>query len=739
MMKLNNAMLNWLLRSHKRTIVKSTYCLFCLYLLSIHCFTRTSCENRVNPDSLYFNHIIADDSQKRFAFQISLTDSGYRKATLNNFFFLSQSHEICSRFSAEVEASDCQLCVRSREYSDALEILRNGDSANNISSPYQAEDSKLFVTMSIWEYLMQNRKDTVVPRTTTSSSLFAVPTLQTPTKSKSICIFAQGHMPLYSLERLIILTGYSKMVIFSYYMLFIDVHRIIKEQKIFEEKYKTKMRFISNIVDPQTFVLHQDISCEIFFFLDIPTSYEESVLESYSKTTRLLMDYPSLLLRETRGNSQNYNESKAFTNNTEQSYKVQFDASAWINYGFLRPTKHTVSHTCGNPTLRMLESYLNHPLEVKVGRVFPVAYPQSNYNIPTHHKLDSQKLCRMVFITFDTVFHTENALALQSVLLQLGFLHVEVMGLFNYTRYLQYEQGLPMIYNQPECQNFPFRLFRAVQIAIAPHRPTMLSDYYIAFHTENTWDSYFSDNLTDFRYGGVLQNAKAVLAYSKHNNKFLCSLMTNNQMCRIFLIPIYSKALYFQTEKTGNELRFRSLYPMKGKDNHSRMTNPVAYLPNKLFDILCFGSPSDRRNQMLSKMQMWFAEDRISIVPTQFTSNVNLLESFSKEFLIVHGKVFLNIHQFEDSILETHRINHLLSLGMVVISERSIVDPGLDEDYSDAVIFENDLESMYKTALLIIRNESLWQDAALKSFTKYESIMKSTKVLEEALVSVMLD
>ena len=130
--------------------------------------------------------------------------------------------------------------------------------------------------------------------------------------------------------------------------------------------------------------------------------------------------------------------------------------------------------------------------------------------------------------------------------------------------------------------------------------------------------------------------------------------------------------------------------------------------------------------------------DNITGVPSQLSGSISLMDLFNKEFVIVHGKVFLNIHQFDDSILETHRINHLLSLGMVVVSERSVVDSKLDAEYQDVVYFENNVEDMYQRALFLVKNDHIRQERALLALAKYEEIMNSNAQLQDAMASAFL-
>ena len=165
---------------------------------------------------------------------------------------------------------------------------------------------------------------------------------------------------------------------------------------------------------------------------------------------------------------------------------------------------------------------------------------------------------------------------------------------------------------------------------------------------------------------------------------------------------------------------------------------PVTSLPSASYDLSLIGSPSERRNQIVQDHILSQAQaDRYTLFISHSFPTIDLFDVYTREFFIVHSKIILNFHQFEASILETHRINHLLSLGKVIVSERSYLDPLLDAFYEDAIVFVSSPEELYIQAKRLLENVSLLQAWEVKACQKYEQIMQNTSHLQSALQTLL--
>ena len=96
----------------------------------------------------------------------------------------------------------------------------------------------------------------------------------------------------------------------------------------------------------------------------------------------------------------------------------------------------------------------------------------------------------------------------------------------------------------------------------------------------------------------------------------------------------------------------------------------------KDIDILFIGSFNDRRSLIIEQLK----KKRLNIV------SKNNIWKDEKDDLISRSKIVLNIHYFQQSILETVRLSHLLSNKCIVVSEKSL-DPILDKWHQPYVKF----------------------------------------------------
>lgn len=160
-----------------------------------------------------------------------------------------------------------------------------------------------------------------------------------------------------------------------------------------------------------------------------------------------------------------------------------------------------------------------------------------------------------------------------------------------------------------------------VYIVLFPQHFKVLPPYYLVFQLEQL---AISDRFRRESYLSLLKNAIAVMEYSQKNFEYLQSYGINN----CFYVPIFSK---------------------------------VQHLPNQepLHDVLFYGSTSsEHRQEFLSKLGKDF--------------NVHIAKSICGEQTIeaIHNsKVIVNLHNYDNALLESTRIFECLSAGAVIVSE----------------------------------------------------------------------
>lgn len=193
-----------------------------------------------------------------------------------------------------------------------------------------------------------------------------------------------------------------------------------------------------------------------------------------------------------------------------------------------------------------------------------------------------------------------------------------------------------------ECHYSPIRIYKnnLPYIIISPQCAEKLPaiSHYVAFQMEQT----VSDRWFTQEYLADLNNAAAVFDYSTINVKKLQEKLVAN----MFYIPVEYIADYYNETK------------------------------NKEYDVVFYGDyKSERRTFFLRELAKRF---NIKILYEIYGDK--LYEELGK------AKVAINIHYYENALLETTRIYELLSLGAIVISEKSS-DPVEDSRLKDIVDF----------------------------------------------------
>jgi len=128
-----------------------------------------------------------------------------------------------------------------------------------------------------------------------------------------------------------------------------------------------------------------------------------------------------------------------------------------------------------------------------------------------------------------------------------------------------------------------------------------------------------------------------------------------------------------------------------------QLINPK-YNPNIIpkNNILFYGSMNDiRRNKLRYLHKKLLPKYKIKIITNIYGDNL------IKE--ILNSKIILNIHFYKDAILETARINEVLSCNRIVISELpNMIDIQNYNLYIDKVVFVNDINDMYNKIIELL-------------------------------------
>jgi hypothetical protein len=74
---------------------------------------------------------------------------------------------------------------------------------------------------------------------------------------------------------------------------------------------------------------------------------------------------------------------------------------------------------------------------------------------------------------------------------------------------------------------------------------------------------------------------------------------------------------------------------------------------------------------------------------------------------INNSKIVLNIHFYKDALLETNRLNEILSCNKLIISEKpNITDDYNYELYKNNVIFIDNIDEMYEKIIYYLENDN---------------------------------
>lgn len=177
----------------------------------------------------------------------------------------------------------------------------------------------------------------------------------------------------------------------------------------------------------------------------------------------------------------------------------------------------------------------------------------------------------------------------------------------------------------------------------------------------------------DKKYETAIANSTLTWDYSKANiNKFSKELQK-----KIIYYPIPIVPYHFWK----NDIY---LYEDNSKNNKN--------------NILFYGVLNESRKKKLYTLQkMLFPKYYIKIISNSYGEKL-----FNE---IMQSKIIINIHFYENAILETYRINEVLSCKKIVISEKPNEDDFDNYNlYKDKVLFVENIQQMYYNIVYILDN-----------------------------------
>lgn len=225
------------------------------------------------------------------------------------------------------------------------------------------------------------------------------------------------------------------------------------------------------------------------------------------------------------------------------------------------------------------------------------------------------------------------------------------------SEYLSKELGIPITYKlEPNKEYIVFSAHDAAKDLLEfqiRHKTK-----YIIYQSENIESVFFKDNY--------------YIQLLKCNKVYNYSVYTASKMIELYGI---CTASYFQ-------FNYKKMYSHKPRD----------------IDLLFFGTMTQKRYDILKEIQNRFTDLNIVITTDAFDDTLTQL--------LLRTEYVINISAYDNSVLETHRINKAISCGCYIISNYS-VDTKMNEKYKEYVYFCGKTISDYIEMVKIIEPKHL--------------------------------
>ncbi|HIF5918546.1 TPA: GT99 family glycosyltransferase N-terminal domain-containing protein [Raoultella ornithinolytica] len=241
-----------------------------------------------------------------------------------------------------------------------------------------------------------------------------------------------------------------------------------------------------------------------------------------------------------------------------------------------------------------------------------------------------------------------------------------------------------------------------LHIVVCPQMFKQLPEHYIAFQMEQSVNSrWFTEE-----YFARLNNAVAIFDYSLKNIEYLLHQGIPYQ--KLFYMPISSYVDYpAYLSQIGYDLSER-----KG---------------DKAADVLFYGDPNcERRKAYLQELKKHF---NVTVASEVFGDRLTKM--------VKDARVVINIHYYEDALLETTRLYETLSLGTPIVSESSS-DIEEHRDLQGVIDFcpVGDIQAMVAKLQALLSDEQHYCDkrATIARFTAEDK--KNNVYLKRYLLSI---
>jgi hypothetical protein len=209
-------------------------------------------------------------------------------------------------------------------------------------------------------------------------------------------------------------------------------------------------------------------------------------------------------------------------------------------------------------------------------------------------------------------------------------------------------------------------------IILFPHKVKIFPKNYICYQLEQKDISKWINN----RYLLAILNSKITWDYSESNiNKFD---ETIKKKIKLFKIPLIS-------------------YYCFKPDIYNKYIDK-----NEIYDVLFFGHMNERRHKIIN----YIKQKLNNKYKFHYITGLYGDALFEK---ILQSKIVLNIHYYEGSILETCRINEILSCNKLVISELpDISDIDNKNYYNDLIIYYENIDDLIDKITFYLENKEIY-------------------------------
>ena len=219
-------------------------------------------------------------------------------------------------------------------------------------------------------------------------------------------------------------------------------------------------------------------------------------------------------------------------------------------------------------------------------------------------------------------------------------------------------------------------------IILFPHKVKIFPKNYICYQLEQKDISKW----INYKYLLAILNSKLTWDYSTSNiNKFDETIKKKIKLFKIPLISYY----YFKPDIYNKYIT-----------NNEKNDNIIC--KNEIYDVLFFGHMNERRHKIIN----YIIKKLNNKYKFRYITGLYGDALFEK---ILQSKIVLNIHYYQGSILETCRINEILSCNKLVISELpDISDIDNKNYYNDLIIYYENIDDLIDKITFYLENKEMY-------------------------------